>query len=87
MDYLGQRIDLIEQDTGWVGIWWHPAGIVQVGFFPTATAAWDMVVELIQRDMAVRSLIEVVDEWRDTSLLTEWEHASGVESLVEFVLA
>jgi hypothetical protein len=87
MDYLGQHVELSCQAPGWVGVWWHPAGIVQVGFFPTANDAWEAVTEIIQRDFAVRSLLEVVTEWRDIDLIDEWEHLSGVNSLVEFVLA
>lgn len=87
MEYLGQRVEITEQDPGWVGVWWHEGGMIQLGYFITPTEAWQAVVELIQRDLAVRSLLSVLDEWRDFTHIDDVEYALGVNSLVSFVLA
>jgi hypothetical protein len=87
MEYLGQHIEVTEQDPGWVSIWWHEGGMIQLGFFPTAPEAWQAITELIQRDLAVRSLLSTMDDWRDCEHIDDLEYALGVNSLVEFVLA
>lgn len=87
MDYLGQHVEINEQDPGWVGIWWHEGGMIQLGFFASAPEAWQAVVDLIQRDLAVRSLLTILDEWQDHQHIDDLEYAMGVNSLVTFVLA
>lgn len=87
MDYLGQHIELVEEGPGWVAVWWHSMGLIEVGFFPTAHAAWEAAVELIQREFAVRSLLEVLEEWTCNEQISEMEYAVSVDSLVQFVLA
>ena len=87
MDYLGQHVELLEEGPGWVAVWWHQMGLIEVGYFPTPNAAWDAVSELIRRDLAVKSLMEVIEDWRDYELISEWEYALGIDSLVKFVLA
>lgn len=87
MDYLGQHIELHEETSGWVAIWWHHLGLIHIGYFTTAHEAWTAVSELIQREIAVRSLLEVIEDWRDITLIDDWEYALSVNSLVEFVLA
>lgn len=87
MTYLGQHVEITEQDAGWIGIWWHEGGMIQLGFFSNAPDAWQAVTELIQRDLAVRCLLSVIDEWRDREHIDDVEYALGVNSLVEFVLA
>jgi hypothetical protein len=87
MEYLGQRVEITEQDSGWVSIWWHEGGMIQLGFFTTAPEAWQAVIDLIQRDLAVRSLLSVLDEWRYLTYVDDLEYALGVNSLVSFVLA
>ena len=87
MDYLGQHIELIEEGSGWVAIWWHSVGLIEIGFFPTAHSAWEAAVELIQREFAVRSLLDVLEDWTSTEQISEWEYAASVDSLVQFVLA
>jgi hypothetical protein len=87
MEYLGQRVEITEQDSGWIGIWWHEGGMIQLGFYETAPEAWHAVVELIQRDLAVRSLLTVLDYWQDRRQIDDLEYAMGVNSLVSFVLA
>lgn len=87
MTYLGQHVEITEQDAGWIGIWWHEGGMIQLGFFSNAPGAWQAVTELIQRDLAVRCLLGVIDEWREHEQIDDVEYALGVNSLVEFVLA
>ncbi len=87
MEYLGQHIEITEQDAGWSSIWWHEGGMIQLGYFETAPEAWQAVTELIQRDLAVRSLLTLMDDWRDQNNIDDLEYALGVNSLVEFVLA
>ncbi len=88
MHYLGQPIELTQENSGWVCIWWHSAGYrVEMGFFPTATAAWDAIVELIQRDFAVRALLEVVEEWLDLERIDDREYSTSAEALIESVIA
>lgn len=87
MEYLGQNIEITEQDSGWIGVWWHEGGMIQLGYFSSAPEAWQAVTELIQRDLSVRSLLTVIDDWRDRSHIDDIEYALGVNSLVEFVLA
>lgn len=88
MHYLGQQIELTQENSGWVGIWWHSAGYrVEMGFFPTATAAWDAIVELIRRDFAVRALLEVVEEWLDMEWINDREYSASAEALIESVIA
>jgi hypothetical protein len=87
MDYLGQHVEITEQDSGWIGIWWHEGGMIQLGFYETAPDAWQAVVELIQRDLAVRSLLNVLDQWQDRKQIDDLEYAMGINSLVSFVLA
>ena len=87
MHYLGQPIELIQEGPGWVGIWWHTAGYrVEMGFFPTATAAWDAMAELVRRDLAVRSLLEVVEVWKDETIISDSEYELSAEALVQSVL-
>lgn len=86
MNYLGQPIELIEQDPGWIGIWWHPVGCIQVGFFPTSMAAWEAVVELIERSVAVQALLEVVEDWREMGQISDSEYITSFETLVDSVL-
>lgn len=87
MNYLGQPIELVQETTGWVGIWWHSAGYrIEMGFFATATAAWDALTELIQRDLAVRSLLEVVEDWRSATRISDCEYVASSEALIESVL-
>lgn len=85
MNYYGQTIDLMQQSDGWVGIWWHPSGYIEVGVFPTSKAAWDAVVDLIQRECAVRSLLSTVEEWYLWGLVSDREYTVSTEELVQSV--
>jgi hypothetical protein len=88
MHYLGQSIELMQENSGWVGVWWHSAGYrIEMGFFATAAEAWDAMTELIQRDLAVRALLEVVEEWREMTRISEREYAVTAEALVQSVIA
>ena len=88
MDYLGQQIEVLETDLGWVGIWHHHmAGQIEIKFFPDAQDALEMVMELIRQDLAVVSLLRLLDEWRDFNRVDEWEHGLVADSLVQSVLA
>lgn len=87
MNYLGQTIELIQEDYGWISIWHHHICMIQLGTFPTANAAWDATVELIERDLAVRSLLAVIDDWTHEGLITRHEYSSIEESLVQFVVS
>lgn len=87
MEYLGQKIELIQQDSGWMSIWHQPGYMIQIGFFPTPSAAWDAAVELIQRELAVRALLTMVDEWATIDLISYQEHAMLEAELVKFVAA
>jgi hypothetical protein len=87
MEYLGQTIELIQQDTGWISIWHQPGYVIQIGFFQTPSAAWDAAVELIQRELAVRALLNTLDEWATTDLISYQEHAMLESELVKFVAA
>lgn len=86
MNYLGYKIDLVQQDPGWTSVWYHPVYVIQLGFFPTPNAAWDAAIELIQRDTAVRSLLNELEEWDGKNLIGEDEHSLLEESLVNFVV-
>ncbi len=84
--YLGQQVELIEEEPGWVGIWLHEAGQVGIGYFPTAATAWDAAIDLIQRDIAVRAVMDIMNEWLETSRIHHGEYVSVVDSLMQFVL-
>jgi hypothetical protein len=86
MEYLGQQIEISEQKSGWVGIWWEKEGVVQLGFFPTASAAWQAIVELIQRDLAIRSLLSIIAEWRDQENIAKLEYELCLNALAEFIV-
>lgn len=87
MHYLGQAIELMQEAEGWVAVWWNSAGYrIEIGFFPTACAAWDGIVEIIQRDLAVRSLLEVVEEWQLEAMISDREYALTTEALIQSVL-
>jgi hypothetical protein len=87
MNHLGQPIELSQEELGWVGIWWHPSGyLIELGYFPTADAAWNAVAELIQRDMAVRSLLELVEDWRERDMINDREYDFSVDALMQSVL-
>lgn len=85
MNYLGQPIELIEQPSGWLGIWFHPCCIIELGYFPTAQSAWDAVTELVRRDVAGRSLLPLIQEWRDQDLIDYREQDWLEASLFQFV--
>ena len=88
MDYLGQQIEVVKADLGWVGIWHHHlAGQIEIKFFTTPQEALDLVMDLIRQDLAVVSLLRLLDGWREDDLVEEWEHRSAAESLVQSVLA
>ena len=87
MKYLGQIIELIQQDSGWISIWHQPGYMIQIGFFATPSEAWDAAVELIQRELAVRALLNTIDEWNATSLISYQEHSLMEDALVKFVVA
>jgi hypothetical protein len=86
MDYLGQHIELIEEELGWLATWCCEVEIIQIGFFLTRKSAAEAIVELIQRDLAVRSLYEVITEWETSHLISEQEFALTVDKLTNFVL-
>ena len=87
MNHLGQSIELAQENLGWVGIWWHPSGyLIEIGYFPTPDAAWTAVVEIIQRDLAVRSLLELVEDWREDCLISDREYDFSVDALMQSVL-
>lgn len=87
MNYLEQPIELTQETAGWVAVWWHWAGYkIEMGFFPTATAAWDAITDLIQRELAVRSLLEVVEEWRESTQINDSEYETSTEALIQSVL-
>lgn len=85
MNYLDQTIELIEQPSGWLGVWFHPNYIIELGFFPTAQVAWEVVTELVRRDVAGRSLLGLLDEWRDKNLITYREQDLLEASLFQHV--
>ena len=87
MKYLGQTIELTQKDGGWVSVWYHHICTIQIGTFPTANAAWDAAIELIQRDLAVRALLEVIDDWTSDSLISCQEYSFMEDSLVQFVVS
>ncbi len=84
--YLGQQVELIEQESGWVCIWQHEVGQIGVGYFPSAAIAWDAAIDLIQRDMAARSLMDIINDWLETRKIQHGEYVSVVDSLMQFVL-
>lgn len=86
MNYLGQQIDLIQRPNGWIGIWQHPLGYVEIGYFPTASTAWEAVADLIRHSFAVQSLVELVGDWRETDRISEPEYAANIAALVESVM-
>ncbi|HEY9908362.1 MAG TPA: hypothetical protein V6D18_12245 [Thermosynechococcaceae cyanobacterium] len=87
MNHLGQPIELSQENEGWVGIWWHPSGcLLEVGYFLTPDAAWEAVAEFIQRDIAVRSLLELVEDWREETVISDREYECIAEALVHSVL-
>ncbi len=84
--YLGQQIELVEEGLGWVGIWTHDAGEVGIGYFGSADDAWDAVVNLIQRDLAVKAMLDVLNEWLEVEVIENQEYVSVVDALMQFVL-
>lgn len=88
VDYLGQQIEVVEADLGWVGIWHHHlAGRIEIKFFAAPQEALELVMDLIRQDLAVVSLLRLLDEWREDDTIDEWEHRLAAESLVQSVLA
>lgn len=88
MNYLGQQIEVLETDLGWISIWHHHlAGRIEIKYFLNAQDALDLVMSLIRQDLAVVSLLRLLDEWRDTDLIDEWEHGLAADSLVRSVLS
>jgi hypothetical protein len=88
MEYLGEEIEVIEAEPGWVGIWHHHLVMhIEVGYFQTAQEALELMMELIRRDFAASSLLEIVDEWREQGIVNKYEQEAIAESLVESVLA
>uniref|UniRef100_A0A832M3B4 Uncharacterized protein n=1 Tax=Oscillatoriales cyanobacterium SpSt-402 TaxID=2282168 RepID=A0A832M3B4_9CYAN len=88
MNYLGQKVEVLETEMGWIGIWYHHlAGRIEIKFFPSAQDALELVMELIRQDLAVVSLLRLLDEWRDYDIVDEWEHGTAADSLVQSVLA
>jgi hypothetical protein len=88
MNYLGEEIEVIEAEPGWIGIWHHHLVMqIEVGYFSTAREAMELMMELIRRDFAATALLEVVDEWRENRLIENYEQEAVAESLVESVLA
>jgi hypothetical protein len=85
MQYLGQSIELIEEAPGWLGVWFHPCCVVQLGFFPTALSAWEAVTELVRRDGASRSLAGLTQEWREQNLISASEQDAIESSLFQYV--
>jgi hypothetical protein len=86
--YLGHVIEAVETEHGWIGIWHHQlVGRIEIQFFPTAEAAVELIIELIDRDVAATSLMKIVDEWYQIGLLDELEHNNVTDSLVQSVLA
>lgn len=88
MNYLGEEIEVIEAESGWIGIWHHHLVMqIEVGYFSTAREALDLLMELIRRDFAATSLLAVIDEWKEAGLIESYEHEAMAEALVESVLA
>jgi hypothetical protein len=88
MNYLGEEIEVVEAELGWVGIWHHHLVMhIEVGYFTTPKEALELMMELIRRDFAATALLEVVDEWREAGLIGRYEQEKVAESLVESVLA
>jgi hypothetical protein len=86
--YLGHVIEAVETEQGWIGIWHHQlVGRIEIQFFSTAEAAMELIIELIDRDVAATSLMKIVDEWYQIGLLDELEHSNITDSLVQSVLA
>ncbi len=88
MNYLGQQVEVLETELGWIGIWHHHlAGRIEIKYFPVAQEAFELVMELIRQDLAVVSLLRLIDEWRDFDLIDECEHGLVADSLVQSVMA
>jgi hypothetical protein len=88
MDFLGEQIEVIEAEPGWIGIWHHHLVMhIEVGYFSTAEEALELMMELIRRDFAATALLEVVDQWKENGLIERYEQEAVAESLVESVLA
>jgi hypothetical protein len=85
MEYLGQSIEVLQQPHGWMGVWYHPACMVQLGYFPTAQMAWEAVAELVRRDLAGQSLCGVVQEWREQGFVSRSEQDLLEASLFQYV--
>jgi hypothetical protein len=86
--YLGQPIEVVETEQGWVGIWHHQiVGRIEVQFFPTPEAALELMIDLIRQDLAACSLMKVLDEWYEDRHIDDWEHHSATDSLVQAILA
>jgi hypothetical protein len=88
MDYLGHRIEIVEAEPGWVGVWYHHlARRVEIGFFPTAQDALELMIELIQREIAVTAIMEVVAEWGESGVIDPHEQDVAMDSLAQAVLS
>jgi hypothetical protein len=86
--YLGQPIEVLETEQGWLSIWHHRlVGQIEIGFFLTGDDALELTRDLIRRDFAAISLMKVVDEWYEMDLVTDHEHDLIQNSLVQSVLA
>jgi hypothetical protein len=44
------------------------------------------MIELIQRELAVRSLFEVMSEWEESHLISGQEYALAIDELTNFAL-
>lgn len=85
--YLGHVIETVETEQGWIGIWHHQlVGRIEIQFFSTPQAALELIIELIDRDVAATSLMKVIDEWYQIGRLDEMEHHNLTDSLVQSVL-
>jgi hypothetical protein len=86
MEYLGQNIEIFKDRPGWIASWNNDVGVIQIGFFQTPIAALDAIIKFIQHDLVLRSLLSVLDEWRQDDLIVEEEYTLMADSLITFTL-
>jgi hypothetical protein len=86
MEYLGQNIEIFKDRPGWIASWNNDIGIVQIGFFQTPIDALDAIIKFIQHDLVLRSLLSILDDWRQDDLIVEEEYKLMADSLIAFTL-
>jgi hypothetical protein len=86
MEYLGQNIEIFKDRPGWIASWNNDVGVVQIGFFQTPVDALDAIIKFIQHDLVLRSLLSILDDWRQDDLIVEEEYTLMADSLIAFTL-